>query len=92
MDWTNEQQALFDKLRARELAGTLTTEEQSRLTELTTRLEAEEAHYLTPVVAQMRVEQATLCERLAALQTENEALSRLVHQQEQLAADARQGN
>ncbi len=90
MEWTIEQQVLFDTLRARQLAGTLTTEEQSCLAELTAQLEAEEARYLAPATARMRLEQAALREQLAALQNENEALSRLMHQQEQLAADARQ--
>lgn len=90
MNWTAEQQALFDGLRARELAGTLTSEEQARLDELTAMLEAEEARYLAPVVAQMRVNQAALRERLEVLQTENEALARLANQQEQLVADSRQ--
>jgi septal ring factor EnvC (AmiA/AmiB activator) len=89
MNWTTEQQALFDELRARELAGTLTTEEQARLAELTAILEAEEARYLAPVTARMRAEQAALREQLETLQTENEALARLLNQQEQLVADAR---
>jgi hypothetical protein len=89
MNWTAEQQASFDELRARELAGTLTTKERARLAELTTMLEAEEARYLMPVTAQMRTEQAALRERLEMLQTENEALARLLNQQEQLVADAR---
>ena len=90
MGWTAEQQASFDELRARELSGMLTTEEQARLDELTATLEAEEAYYLAPVVARMRADQAALRERLKALQTENEALARLASQQEQLVADARQ--
>ncbi len=89
MNWTIEQQTLLDELRARELAGTLTTEEQVRLAELIQMLEAEEARYLTPVAARMRAEQAVLREQLETLQTENEALARLLNQQEQLVADAR---
>ena len=89
MKWTAEQQTLFDQLRARELAGTLTTEEQVRLAELIAMLEAEEARYLAPVAARMCAEQAALHEQLETLQTENEALARLLNQQEQLVADAR---
>ena len=97
MNWTIEQQALFDErcpefiegLRARELAGTLTTEEQVRLAELIEMLEAEEARYLAPAAARMRAEQAALREQLDTLQTENEAMARLLNQQEQLVADAR---
>lgn len=89
MNWSAEQQALFDELRTGELAGTLTTEEQTRLAELMTMLEAEEARYLAPVAARMRAEQAALREQLETLQTENEAQARLLNQQEQLVADAR---
>jgi predicted nuclease with TOPRIM domain len=89
MKWTAEQQTLFDELRARKLAGTLTTEEQARLDELTQMLEAEETRYLAPAVAQMRAEQTVLREQLETLQTDNEALARLLNQQEQLVADAR---
>jgi len=38
----------------------------------------------------MRAEQIALRERLEALQADNEALARLLNQQEQLVADARQ--
>jgi len=89
MNWTAKQQSLFDELRTRELTGTLTTEEQGRLTNLTTILEAEETRYLAPVIAQMRVEQTSLRERLETLQVGNEDLARLLNQQEQLVADAR---
>ncbi len=89
MNWTTERQALCDELRACELAGTLTSEEQARLAELTQALENEEARYLEPVAAQMQAEQAALRERLEALQANNEALARLLNQQEQLVADAR---
>ena len=89
MNWTDEQQALFDELRARELTGTLTPEDQVRLAELIQVLEAEEARYLAPVAARMRAEQSALRKQLETLQTENEALARLLNQQEQLVADAR---
>jgi len=89
MNWTDEQQTLFDELRAHELAGTLTTDDQARLAELTQILEAEEARYLAPVAARMRTEQAALREQLETLQIENEALAHLFNQQEQLVADAR---
>lgn len=89
MNWTDKQQTLFDELRARELTGTLTTEEQTQLAELMAMLEAEEARYLAPVAARMRAEQAALREQLETLQTDNESLARLLNQQEQLVADAR---
>ncbi len=89
MNWTDKQQTWLDELRARKLAGTLTGEEQARLAELIALLEAEEARYLAPVAARMRAEQAALREQLETLQTGNEALARLLNQQEQLVADAR---
>jgi septal ring factor EnvC (AmiA/AmiB activator) len=89
MEWTTQQQTLFDELRSRELAGTLTVQEQTQLAGLIQILEAEEARYLAPATDQMRAEQAALRERLQALQAENEALARLLNQQEQLVADAR---
>jgi hypothetical protein len=73
MEWTTQQQTLFDELRSRELAGTLTVQEQTQLAGLIQILEAEEARYLAPATDQMRAEQAALRERL----------------QEQLVADAR---
>jgi hypothetical protein len=89
MSWTAEQQELFDALRARELFGGLTPAEQGRLQALYACLEAEEALYLSPTIAQMKTDQTVLRERLESVQTENEALGRLVNQQEQLVADAR---
>ena len=89
MDWTTEQQTRFDALRTRELAGTLTDQEQLELDEFVAQLEAEEERYLAPAIAQMRAEQVALRTQLESLQTENEALGRLLAQQEQLAADTR---
>ena len=89
MDWNDEQQARFDDLRRRELAGTLTADEQAELAEIMAILEADEARYLGPVIARMKMEQATMQERLQKLQSDNEELAKLLHQQEQLALEAR---
>ena len=89
MAWDTKQQTLFDELRAKEMAGTLTPEEQAQLATLTQVLEADEARYLAPALAQMRAEQSVLRERLLVAQKENEGLAQLLNQQEQLAADAR---
>jgi len=89
MSWTAEQQELFDALRARELSGTLTVTEQAQLEKLYALLGAEEALYLSPAIAQMKVDQTVLREKLESVQTENEALGRLLSQQEQLVADAK---
>ncbi|MEJ5309801.1 MAG: hypothetical protein WHX52_08520 [Anaerolineae bacterium] len=89
MSWTAEQQELFDALRARELSGILTPTEQDQLKALYAWLEAEEALYLSPTIAQMKADQAVLREKLESAHTENEALGRLLNQQEKLVADAR---
>lgn len=89
MSWTAEQQEQFDALRARELSGMLTAAEQAQLEKLYALLEAEEALYLSPTIAQMKTDQTVLREKLESVQTENEALGRLLNQQEQLVADAR---
>lgn len=89
MDWNEETQVCFDKLRMKEIAGTLTEHEQAELAELFAMVEADEAIYLAPTIERMSHEQDTLRERLYRLQAENEALAKLLAQQEQLAADAR---
>ncbi len=89
VNWTDKQQTLFDELRTRKLTGMLTTEEQAQLTKLMALLESEEGGYLAPIAAQIRDEQAALREQLETLQTDNEALARLLNQQQQLVADAR---
>jgi hypothetical protein len=89
MAWDTGQQTLFDELRTKEMAGTLSPEEQSQLAQLIKALETDEARSLAPALAQMRAEQSALRERLLAAQKENEGLAQLLNQQEQLAADAR---
>lgn len=89
MDWNVERQARFDQLRAGELAGTLTVQEEAELAELVTLLEADEARRLTPALGRMRTEQVVLHQQLVALQSENEELAQLLAQQERLVADAR---
>jgi hypothetical protein len=88
MNWNAEMQARLDQLRASELAGALAAEEEAELTKLIEMLEAEEAQRLAPAFIRLHAEQATLREKLRALQTGNEELAKLLHQQEQLVADA----
>jgi hypothetical protein len=52
-------------------------------------LRAEEARRFAPAFTRLRAEQAALYEKLRALQTGNEELAKLLHQQGQLVADAR---
>lgn len=89
MSWTKNSQARLDRLRGKELAGTLTEPEQVELAALMTQVEAEEAHALAPAMARLRVEVGELEHDLGALQGENEELARLLAQQQALAADAR---
>ena len=89
MDWNDEQQKRFNDLRRRELKGKLNTAEQTELAEIIAFLEEEEARYLGPAVARMEKEQTVMMERLQKLQTDNEELAKLVHQQEQLVLEAR---
>ncbi|MEW5986768.1 MAG: hypothetical protein AB1791_09055 [Chloroflexota bacterium] len=89
MTWDDETQMRLDQLRSGELAGTLTSQEQTELSQLMAIVEADEVQRLAPAMTNVRQEQALLRERLQELQAENEDLARLVSQQEQLAADAR---
>jgi len=57
MNWTVEHQTHFDALRARELAGTLTTTERLPLNKIVAQLEAAEARYLAPSMAQIQTQQ-----------------------------------
>ena len=89
MSWTKNNQARLNRLRDRELAGTLTEPEQVELAALMTQVEAEEAHALAPAMDRLRAEVSELEHDLGALQGENEELARLLAQQQALAADAR---
>lgn len=89
MDWNEEKQTRFDKLRQRQLTGTLTVDEQTELAEIVAMLEQEEARYLEPAIARLELEQVATRERLQKLQADNEEMAKLLHQQEQLAVEAR---
>ena len=89
MDWNDKQQARFDELRQRELAGSLTPAEQSELDTLIARLTQAADEVLSPAVARLQIEQAELQERLQRRQHENEELAKLLHQQEQLVTESR---
>lgn len=89
MDWNKTQQARLTELRRRELAGRLTEVEKEELAAAMAKIEQQEARYLAPSIEKMRAEQAILEERLQNLHADNEALAKLLNQQEQLAAEAR---
>lgn len=89
MSWTEEDQSKLDRLRGKELAGTLTEPEQAELAALMARVEADEAAVLAPEMARLRAEARELAAELASVQGENEQLAHLMAQQQALVADAR---
>ena len=89
MSWTKDSQARLDRLRNKELAGTLTAPERGELEALMAQIEAEEAQALAPAMGRLRAEVGELEQELSALQSTNEELARLLAQQQALAADGR---
>jgi hypothetical protein len=89
MGWTKDDQTRLDRLRDRELAGTLTAPEEAELARLMARVEAEEAGALAPEVARLRAEVAAAADELDRTERENEGLAGLMAQQQALIADAR---
>ncbi len=89
MIWTKDDQARLDRLRADELAGTLTADEKVELGNLMARVESEEAQVLAPEMDRLRAEASELQSEFDAVQRRNEELARLLAQQQILAADAR---
>lgn len=88
MEWNAEKQARLTELRRRELAGRLTEVEKEELAAAMAKIEQEESRYLAPTIEKMRAEQAILEERLQNLHTDNEALAKLLNQQEQIIVEA----
>jgi hypothetical protein len=85
MSWTKDNQARLDRLRAKELDGTLSGTEQAELAALMAQVEAEEAQVLAPAMNRLRGEMGEFDD----VQSENEEVARLLAQQQALAADAR---
>ncbi|WP_437876310.1 hypothetical protein [Sorangium sp. So ce513] len=75
MSWTREGQCELDRLRGKELTGTLTELEQAELATLMARVEAEEAGVLAPEMARLRAEADGLAAELARVEGENERLA-----------------
>jgi len=90
MNWSDEQQARFDELRQRERSGALNAAEQQELDSLITTLTQAADEALFPAISRLQHEQVKLEARLRQRQYENEALAKLLHQQEQLTAESRQ--
>lgn len=89
MSWMKEDQTKLDLLRTKELAGTLTEPEHAELAVLMTRVEAEEAAALAPEMARLRADVAEMANELNRIEGENEALARIMAQQQTLLADTR---
>lgn len=89
MSWTKDDQTKLDRLRDKELAGTLTEPEQAELAALVARVEGEEAEALAPEMARLRAELRDATDELGRIEGENEELARLLSQQQALVADAR---
>jgi hypothetical protein len=68
MSWTNDSQARLNRLRDRELAGTLTEPEQVELAALMAEVEAEEAGSLAPAMQRLRAEVHQLEREIATVQ------------------------
>lgn len=89
MEWNEKLADRFDELRLRQMAGGLTAEEQEELAQLIQVVEVGESTMLTAYFEQAATDNMQLQTKLQAVQDENESLSQLVIQQEQLVADAR---
>src|SRR5262249_38855647 len=79
----------LDRLRDKELAGTLAGPEHAELAALIAQVETEEAQALGPAMDRLRTEVVELDNALSAVQDKNEELARLLSQQQNLAEDAR---
>ncbi|VAW41811.1 hypothetical protein MNBD_CHLOROFLEXI01-2219 [hydrothermal vent metagenome] len=90
MNWSKEQQARFDELRQREMAGTITAPDQQELETLTASLTQAADDALIQAITKLQHEQVKLEAGLQQRQHENEELANLLHQQEQLTAESRQ--
>jgi predicted nuclease with TOPRIM domain len=90
MNWSDEEQARFDDLRRRELAGTLNAADRQELEHLTTLLTQVADEALLPAIMRVERELGELKIRLRQRQHENKELAQLLHQQEQLTAESRQ--
>lgn len=76
MSWANDRQATLDRLRKKELAGTLTGPEQAELAALVAQVEAEDAQVLAPAMDHLCAGVGAFEQELCELQGENEALAR----------------
>jgi hypothetical protein len=89
MEWNPKVEKRLTELRMKELAGTLTADEQTELNSMLMTLDLEESQMLAETTIRWQKEEALMRAKLQMLQADNEDLARLLAQQEKLAADAR---
>ncbi|WP_437552605.1 hypothetical protein WME97_15050 [Sorangium sp. So ce367] len=88
MRWNDEKSRRFQALRAAEARGTLTDPERAELFRLFEDLDAEEADALRPAMELAVARAEDLAEQKAQLESQADALARIVAEQEGLLADA----
>jgi uncharacterized protein YdaU (DUF1376 family) len=86
--WTDEKQQQFNALRDKELAGTLTVDEQQQLDVFFAELDAEEAEMLRPAMERMDADIAAKREELAKWQAMNAVREKYLAQRAALLARA----
>lgn len=86
--WNEEKQHLFDGLREKEYAGTLTDEERQQLDELFAELDREEAELLRPAMERSLLREQALDAEIAQTRARLAALEALAERQAGLRARA----
>jgi hypothetical protein len=89
MEWNSKVEKRLTELRLKELASTLTTDEQTELDGMLMALDLEESQMLAESTIRWQEEEAPIRAKLQMLQADNEELVRLLAQQEKLVTDAR---
>lgn len=86
--WNEQKQKLFDELRDKKLAVSLSEEEQQQLRILSEELDREDEAYLRPAFEHSRQKQEKLNAEIAQKQSSNAVLVALAERQAQLLAQA----
>lgn len=84
--WTEEKQQLLDRLREKEFAGTLTSNEQEQLEQLFAEIDQEEAEMLRPAMERMDREIEAGKKEIEALEAENAMVEVILAKREALLA------
>jgi hypothetical protein len=86
--WPEEKQQLLDRLREKEFAGTLTSDEQEQLEQLFAELDREEEEALRPAMERSLQRERELDEEIARARRRIAAMEALAKGQERLRARA----